>query len=223
MALSPQKLMSLLLMLPMLPLLQSMLLTSENSEASQTYGNGVHLETLPTSTSPSAEALPVALALPDVESLPAVEAVPASTSSLQLEDVKDAVTVLVEHTLPLTMLPARTALQGEGCLEGTLGGEGMTHASLRFPEVVEAIDKIAFTQPNGYINATKTKGLFYLHPKKSKELTEFTIFGDSSFAPSGNISFRIYRSSILWKCQTFDSLAIRRGGTNLGVITQASS
>ena len=48
--LSPQKLLSLLLMLSMLP---------------QMYGNGVHLETLPTSTLPSNEALPVATALPD--------------------------------------------------------------------------------------------------------------------------------------------------------------
>ena len=39
-----------------------------------------------------------------------------------------------------------------------------------------------------YLNATKTKGLFYLHPKKRKELTEFSIFGDSSFAPSGKHS-----------------------------------
>ena len=39
-----------------------------------------------------------------------------------------------------------------------------------------------------HLNTTKTKGLFYVHPRKKKEVTEFTIFGDSSFAPSGKHS-----------------------------------
>ena len=38
-----------------------------------------------------------------------------------------------------------------------------------------------------YLNTTKTKGLLYPHPKK-RELTEYTVFGDSSFAPSGKHS-----------------------------------
>ena len=32
-----------------------------------------------------------------------------------------------------------------------------------------------------YLNTTKTKGLSYLHTRKKKELTEFTVFGNSSF------------------------------------------
>ena len=38
-----------------------------------------------------------------------------------------------------------------------------------------------------YLNSTKTMGLLYRFPRK-REMTEFTIFGDSSFAPSGKHS-----------------------------------
>ena len=38
-----------------------------------------------------------------------------------------------------------------------------------------------------HLNTTTTMGLLYPHPKK-RELTEFTVFGDSSFAPSGKHS-----------------------------------
>ena len=38
-----------------------------------------------------------------------------------------------------------------------------------------------------YLNSTKTMGLLYRFPRK-REMIEFTIFGDSSFAPSGKHS-----------------------------------
>ena len=38
-----------------------------------------------------------------------------------------------------------------------------------------------------YLNTTKTMGLLYAYPKKP-QLTEFIVFGDSSFAPSGKHS-----------------------------------
>ena len=38
-----------------------------------------------------------------------------------------------------------------------------------------------------YLSTTKTMGLLYAYPKKP-HLTEFTVFGDSSFAPSGKHS-----------------------------------
>ena len=58
-----------------------------------------------------------------------------------------------------------------------------------------------------YLSSTKTLGLLYRFPKK-RELTEFTIFGDSSFAPSGkhsqsgftiHLSFRNVRHLIHWQ------------------------
>ena len=38
-----------------------------------------------------------------------------------------------------------------------------------------------------YLNSTKTMGLLYRF-SRTREMTEFTIFGDSSFAPSGKHS-----------------------------------
>ena len=58
-----------------------------------------------------------------------------------------------------------------------------------------------------YFNTTKTMGLLYPHPKK-RELTEFTVFGDSSFAPSGkhsqsgytiHLSFGHVRHMVHWQ------------------------
>ena len=57
-----------------------------------------------------------------------------------------------------------------------------------------------------YLNSIKTLGLLYRFPKK-RELIEFTVFGDSSFAPSGkhsqsgfsiHLSFRNVRHLIHW-------------------------
>ena len=58
-----------------------------------------------------------------------------------------------------------------------------------------------------YLNTTKTLGLLYPYPRK-RVLTEFTVFGDSSFAPSGRhsqsgftiqISFGPTRHLIHWQ------------------------
>ena len=58
-----------------------------------------------------------------------------------------------------------------------------------------------------YLSSTKTLGLLCRFPKK-RELTEFTVFGDSSFAPSGkhsqsgftiHLSFRNVRHLIHWQ------------------------
>ena len=58
-----------------------------------------------------------------------------------------------------------------------------------------------------YLNTTKTMGLLYAYPKKP-HLTEFTVFGDSSFAPSGKhsqsgftvrLSYGNFRHLIHWQ------------------------
>ena len=58
-----------------------------------------------------------------------------------------------------------------------------------------------------YLNSTKTLGLLCRFPKK-REMTEFTVFADSSFAPSGkhsqsgfaiHLSFRNVRHLIHWQ------------------------
>ena len=58
-----------------------------------------------------------------------------------------------------------------------------------------------------YLNTTKTTGLLYLYPPRSA-LTEFTVFGDSSFPPSGrhsqsgftvDLSFGKVRHLIQWQ------------------------
>ena len=81
----------------------------DTSKASQTYGTGARLETLPTSTSTADEALPAVEALPAAEAVPAAEALPASASTLRIEDVKGAVKVLVDHALPLAKHRANEA------------------------------------------------------------------------------------------------------------------
>ena len=58
-----------------------------------------------------------------------------------------------------------------------------------------------------YLNTTKTMGLLYVYPLR-RDLTEFTVFGDSSFAPSGrhsqsaftvHLSFGKVRHLIHWQ------------------------
>ena len=58
-----------------------------------------------------------------------------------------------------------------------------------------------------YINTTKALGLFYRYPTK-RELTDFTVFGDASFAPSGkhsqsgytiHLSFGTARHLVHWQ------------------------
>ena len=58
-----------------------------------------------------------------------------------------------------------------------------------------------------YLNTTKTMGLLYVYPQR-RDLTEFTVFGDSSFAPSGrhsqsgftvHLSFGKVRQLIHWQ------------------------
>ena len=58
-----------------------------------------------------------------------------------------------------------------------------------------------------YLNTTKTMGLLYVYPPR-RDLTEFTVFGDSSFAPSGrhsqsgftvHLSFGKVRHLIHWQ------------------------
>ena len=46
-----------------------------------------------------------------------------------------------------------------------------------------------------YLNSTKTLGLLYRFPKK-RELTDFTVFGNSSFAPSDKHSHLIHWQSL---------------------------
>ena len=59
-----------------------------------------------------------------------------------------------------------------------------------------------------YLNTTKTMGLFYPHPRRS-QLTEFTVFGDSSFAPSGRHSQSLLHNSLLlWRDSPSHSLAV---------------
>ena len=103
------------------------------------------LSTTSTSTSPDA-----------LDVMTAQEALPASANALQLEDVKDAIETLGEHSLPLAKRRTNVTSEdytprGRKVFWGyTIWGEGMTHASLRFPELVAAIHKIASTRPNGF-------------------------------------------------------------------------
>ena len=66
-----------------------------------------------------------------------------------------------------------------------------------------------------YLNTTKTLGLLYPYPRK-RDLTEFTVFGDSSFAPSGkhsqsgftiHLSFGNVRHLIHWQSQREQKIA----------------
>ena len=66
-----------------------------------------------------------------------------------------------------------------------------------------------------YLNTTRTLGLLYPYPQE-RDLTEFTVFGDSSFAPSGrqsqsgftiHLSFGNVRHMIHWQSQREQKIA----------------
>ena len=103
---------------------------------------------------------PVGLINPLGQPLPQADEIKTQKSPLPKLQMKGGNATVASRTInewvqkTALMSAARAAPQGEGCLgdilQGGNRGEGMTHASLRFPEVVAVIHKIASTRPNGF-------------------------------------------------------------------------